>query len=567
MNLELPKLDADRLKEYSRIKLSLAGQLRLLREVLKKSGDDARDKQCEELMVKLAEDRFTLAVLGQFKRGKSSLMNAIIGRELLPTGVLPLTSAITVLKFGPQERLVVEREGWSWPEIVPLAKLEDYVTERGNPSNQKKVKTATIEVPVKFLRRGLEFVDTPGVGSAIVANTATTYAFLPQCDAVLFVTSVDTPLTSVELEFLREIRQYVHKIFFVINKTDLLAERERHQVLEFVTQTIREQMGADGQRIFPLSCKLALAGQDGSGLPGLQEELSQFLSDEKTATFLAAIVERALRLSEIEADDARLPAIRQNLLAAQREILDLPPAAAPPAVTEVLAPATPKPALPEPTAAMKTRSCPVCDHLYRVVFDFFAQWQYAISTDEKAQNEFAAEFGFCPLHTWQLNALSSPVGASVGYAKLVERVSRLLTEAAESSDAQRAVRELARNSKNCRVCRLLSEAEKSHARELAGFLSEVSGRETYTRSQGACLRHLAMIIAASNNREVVEFVLTEAARHFEEVGEDMQAFAMKTDALRRYLRNEDEKDAFLRAITHLVGNRNVCSPWQGEIEI
>jgi hypothetical protein len=175
MNVEQPRPDCDRLKEYSRIKLSLAGQLRLLREVLKKSGDDARDRQCEELMVKLAEDRFTLAVLGQFKRGKSSLMNAIIGRELLPTGVLPLTSAITVLKFGPTERLVVEREGLQWPDTASLSQLEDYVTERGNPGNRKKVKTAVVEVPVPFLRRGLEFVDTPGVGSAIVANTATTY--------------------------------------------------------------------------------------------------------------------------------------------------------------------------------------------------------------------------------------------------------------------------------------------------------------------------------------------------------------------------------------------------------
>ncbi|HUI06830.1 MAG TPA: dynamin family protein [Verrucomicrobiae bacterium] len=558
--------DQEKLKAYSRIKLSLASQLRLLRDVLKKCGDEGRDRQCEELMVKLAEDRFTLAVLGQFKRGKSSLMNAIIGCELLPTGVLPLTSAITVLKFGPQERLVVEREGLQWPEIVSLSQLEDYVTERGNPGNRKKVKTATVEVPVPFLRRGLEFVDTPGVGSAITANTATTYAFIPQCDAVLFVTSVDSPLTSAELEFLESIRQHVHKIFFVVNKTDLLAEHERREVLDFITKTLHEQMGADGLRIFPLSCKLALAEEDGSGLPPLQEELSRFLSDEKAATFLAAIAERALHLSEIQADDARLPAIRHCLLAAQREILNLPAAPAPPATTEVSMPVILKPAPPEPTAAMKTRSCPVCDHLYRVAFDFFSQWQYAISTDEKAQIEFAAELGFCPLHTWQLNMLSSPVGASVGYAKLVERVSRLLAQASDSSDAQQVVRELARDSKNCRVCCLLREAEKSHVEKLAGFLAEAAGREIYTRSQGACLRHLAMMIAATSDQEVVRFLLTEAARCFEEVGEDMQAFALKTDALRRYLRNEDEQDAYLRAITHLVGNRAVCVPWPNDAE-
>src|SRR5207247_8231493 len=177
--------DPEKLGAYAKAKLAVATQLRGLLEILKKRGSESRFHRCEELMVKLAEDRFTLAVVGQFKRGKSSLMNAIIGRELLPTGVLPLTSAITVLKFGPVERVVVLRGSLQFPEVVPVSALASYVTENGNPGNRKKVKTATVEVPLPFLRRGLEFVDTPGVGSAIEANTATAYAFLPDCDAVL----------------------------------------------------------------------------------------------------------------------------------------------------------------------------------------------------------------------------------------------------------------------------------------------------------------------------------------------------------------------------------------------
>jgi GTP-binding protein EngB required for normal cell division/uncharacterized protein (DUF1778 family) len=573
----------DRLKEYSRIKLSLGGQLHLFRDALQKCGDETRDRHCEALMVKLAEDRFTLAVLGQFKRGKSSLMNAIIGRELLPTGVLPLTSAITVLKFGPTERLVIEREGLQWPETVPLSQLDDYVTERGNPGNKKRVKTATVEVPLPFLRRGLEFVDTPGIGSAIAANTATTYAFIPQCDAVIFVTSVDTPLTDAELEFLKTIRQHVRKIFFVVNKMDLLAGRDQREVLDFVAAAICEQMGTSDLNLFPLSCKIALAARaDGddiahvrSGLGELQQALARFLSDEKTATFLGAVAERALRLAEIETGDARMKGIRNNLLALQREILNLPPApeTMPPSA-ETVSPLSAaevnlggQTAPVDPAAALRTRRCPVCDQLYSVAFDFLSQWQYAVSTDEKAQTQFAAELGFCPLHTWQLDMLSSPVGASAGFARLVERVSRLLTDASESADAAQAVRDLARDTKNCRVCRMLREAEKIHTETLAGSLAEAAGREAYARSQGACLRHLAMMIAASDNKEVAQFLLSEAARRFEEVAEDMQAFALKTDALRRHLRNKDEEDAYLRAITHLVGNRSVCVPWPNDAEL
>ena len=84
-----------------------------------------------------------------------------------------------MLKFGPVERLVIHREKQLFPEEVPVESLANYVTEKGNPGNVKQVKMACLELPLPFLRRGLEFVDTPGVGSAIEANTATTYGFLP----------------------------------------------------------------------------------------------------------------------------------------------------------------------------------------------------------------------------------------------------------------------------------------------------------------------------------------------------------------------------------------------------
>jgi hypothetical protein len=76
-------------------------------------------------------------VVGQFKRGKSTLMNAVLGRDLLPTGLLPLTSAITTLCYGSTERVVLRRKGWALEQEVPLAMLSDFITERGNPGNEK----------------------------------------------------------------------------------------------------------------------------------------------------------------------------------------------------------------------------------------------------------------------------------------------------------------------------------------------------------------------------------------------------------------------------------------------
>jgi len=229
----------DALRAYLQAKQEVAARVRSALGLLRARGAKGRIDRCQELLVKLAEDRFNLVVLGQFKRGKSSLMNAIIGRELLPTGLLPLTSVVTMLRFGPTERLLLTRDE-SWVEEAPISRLADYVTERGNPGNVKKIRAAYVDLSLSLLRRGLHFVDTPGIGSSREENTATTYAFLPECDAALLVTSVETPLTELELDFLRAIRQHTRKVFFVVNKTDLLSADEREEVLGFIRDGLRE---------------------------------------------------------------------------------------------------------------------------------------------------------------------------------------------------------------------------------------------------------------------------------------------------------------------------------------
>jgi GTP-binding protein EngB required for normal cell division len=265
-----PAVDFGSLRRYTSAKLSIANQLRVLLDLLKKRGDETRVQSCEQLMAKLAEDRFTIAILGQFKRGKSSLLNAIIGRDLLPTGILPLTSVITIVKFGARERLVIQRKGLQLPKHEPIDALKNYVTQRHNRENHKRIESVAIELPLPFLRRGLQFVDTPAVGSAIRANTETTYSFLPNCDAVLFVTGADSPLSEAELELLSSIRRYAGKIFFVLNKVDLLAdEDEVIRVVEFIKSVLSRELGFSEINLIPVSAQKGLEA-------GLSESASQF---------------------------------------------------------------------------------------------------------------------------------------------------------------------------------------------------------------------------------------------------------------------------------------------------
>lgn len=121
-------LHSTHLRSYSRAKFAVAARLRELRETLKKCGNKSRFTRSEALIKKIADDRFKLAVVGQIGRGKSSLINAIVGRELLPTGLQPLSSTITVLKFGPTERLIIRYTGLQLHEILPVCALADYVT-------------------------------------------------------------------------------------------------------------------------------------------------------------------------------------------------------------------------------------------------------------------------------------------------------------------------------------------------------------------------------------------------------------------------------------------------------
>jgi predicted GTPase len=567
------------LKTYTKAKQVVARQIRKLAHFFHTHNNERLSDQCRELMVKLAEDRFTLAVVGQFKRGKSSLMNAIVGRDLLPTGVLPVTSAVTIMRFGQDERLLISHPNDRFHQSAPLAALSEYVTQAANPGNKKQVDAVYIELPLPFLRRGLEFVDTPGVGSAIDANTATTMNFLPKCDAAVFVTSVDSPMTAVEAAFLADIRQHAEKLFYVVNKIDLLEDQEQEEVLDYISRTIRQQTGATNLRIYPVSARLGMKARliedsDGyarSGLAALEEALAAFLTSEKSVALLVAVLNKLLRLTgqkpELAEIEKELASLRDIIIQhrASEEMLQEAAALEPPATekTEMPKPAAVMPTdTPELLNAMATRGCPVCNYLSDTAFNFFARWQYDLSSSEQTQRAFADELGFCSLHTWQLADISSVQGLSVGYPKLLERLANEFSHlAASTQDLGSYLVKLKEQAKTCRVCSLLQEAERHYVARIAEILADQTGRQAYTTSQGTCLRHLDMLLSATSKPEVRQFLLAEAARHFEQWTEDMQNYAIKRDALRRELQHPGEEDAHLLALLHLAGHRSLCLPW------
>lgn len=211
------------------------------------------------LRAKLAEHAFNLVVAGEFKRGKSTVINALVGADILPTGVVPLTSVVTLLHYGDTPGATVVFENGE-TRAVPLDTLPDYVTERGNPKNAKGVREVSVTFPGDWLKGGIRLVDTPGIGSVHRHNTEVTYQYLPQADAVIFVASVEQPVSSIELDFLADIRRYAGKVFCLLNKTDYLNEAELAESVAFATQALREAVGAPAP-VFPVSARLALRGR------------------------------------------------------------------------------------------------------------------------------------------------------------------------------------------------------------------------------------------------------------------------------------------------------------------
>ncbi len=282
---------------YRELKEDLEGELDRLAAL-----PEVRGALLTQLLDKLRQNRFNLVVLGAFKRGKSTLINALLGEAVLPTSIIPLTSVVTILGYGEHLEIRVLFQNGQRTVITP-GELAAYITEKGNPRNHKGVREVEITYPSDYLRDGVRIIDTPGVGSVYSHNTEVAYNYLPRVDAAVFVTAVDPPLSAAEEAFLKDIREYAHKLFFVLNKIDYVAEPERQEALDFTAEVLRGALAAPRVLIFPLSAKLGLEGKADGGsaaltaslLPEFEDHLRGFLYQEKGRVLLISCINRALK--------------------------------------------------------------------------------------------------------------------------------------------------------------------------------------------------------------------------------------------------------------------------------
>lgn len=204
-----------------------------------------------EALVQL-DELFLIVVVGEFNSGKSALINALLGAKVLPEGVTPTTTRVTLVKYGA-----------------------------GVQETPSSTNLTQLTFPLDFLRE-LNIVDTPGTNAVIQGHEELTRDFIPRSDLVLFVTSAERPFTESERQFLDHIREWGKKIVLIINKRDILEnEASQAQVRAFVEDHARRLLGFAPQ-VFLVSAKReAQNGRLTNGMAALQTYILSWL-DENT---------------------------------------------------------------------------------------------------------------------------------------------------------------------------------------------------------------------------------------------------------------------------------------------
>jgi small GTP-binding protein len=543
------------LREYEQRKFAIA---EILRAISRHTSDGLTKSQerLQELFTRLAEDRFNLVVVGRFSRGKTTLMNAILGTDRLPTGIAPLTSVITTVTYGSKEQVVLKYDNRILDKTIPIEALPQYITQQGNPGNVQRIKAAEIQLPAEILRRGFYFVDTPGLGSVIAENTLTTAAFLPEADAFILVTSYDSPLSEEEMRFFKAGSASGRRIFVVLNKHDTVSMDDRSVALAFVGRQLRHFFGRSAPQIFSISSTEGLEAKrihdssrlTKSGVPELEKQLVHFLLTEKSTELLLGMCDHVHEFLRELPPSNEIDRLNEQLKALMKQF-------------RIDAKGTQVGPLEFSTAEFpnlhRLPSCEICAHIDEMLWDFLCRYQYEIGVNRDEQQRFASRGGFCPFHTWEYGSIASPYGTCNGYPNLFDHLATALHDAASASVPRDLLLENLQNllptQDDCILCDVGNKTEQEAIVATARRLEEGG---TYTRS-AICLPHIATLAVAIRDDKIARDLIRQQATMLQRFSEDMRRYALKHDGARRYLASQEETTVAERALLAVAGRRRV----------
>lgn len=245
----------------------------------------------DERLPAVREGRMSMVILGEFNHGKSTAINALLGADVLPTGITPTTSVITHIRRGTGPARVFRNSG---VEELDAASLKKLVTT-DPPEDLRYVE---VEVDSPFLTEGLFVVDTPGVNDISKQKVEITYGYVPRADVVVYVLDATQALKRSEIAFIetRLIRNSHDRLFFVLGKIDALSDEEVAEIEAHVRARLTAMLGE--VPLFPVSARRALKGED-PGFDKFREAVSGYLVEQRAAIVLEGGVRTGLRLASV----------------------------------------------------------------------------------------------------------------------------------------------------------------------------------------------------------------------------------------------------------------------------
>jgi GTP-binding protein EngB required for normal cell division len=254
------------------------------------------------ILDRLEDNRFEIAIFGRVSCGKSSLLNNILGINVLPVGVTPITSVPTRLLYADSPKVDVWFASRA-PERFEISRLPEFVAEQFNPANEKHVTRILVQLPSPRLRDGITFVDTPGLGSLATRGSAETLAYLPRCDLGVVMIDAGSTLTPDDLQTIQILYEAAIPATVLLSKADLLTPQDHTRIIEYVKDHIKRELHLD------------LAVHPVSVVPGSQDLLTHWFEKD-----IAPLYGQRQEL-KIQSIRRKLGALRQSVEMALRSRL------------------------------------------------------------------------------------------------------------------------------------------------------------------------------------------------------------------------------------------------------
>jgi len=237
---------------------------------------DEKMSPSKELMQRLsslhvrAKEPMKVAITGQFSSGKSTFLNALLSKNILPTGITPVTSKVNYIKYGDELKIKINYKD-SREEFQSIEHIAKFTDQRGEV---EEIEYLTLYVPLSLLKE-IEFVDTPGLNSQAITDTTTTQKVLKEVDGIIWLSLIDNAGKLSEAKVLEEyLNEYQNKSLCVLNQKDKFSKEQVAQTTQYVKKSFSEFFS----EVIPISAKQALESRRHDKNVLIEEELEEFLT-------------------------------------------------------------------------------------------------------------------------------------------------------------------------------------------------------------------------------------------------------------------------------------------------